>query len=315
MPNPTQSDVHINSPLSNISVAYMQEQDNFIADKVFPTIPVEKQSDSYFIFDKGDFLRDEALPRGDSEESAGSGFRLSNTTYNCQVDAFHKDVGEQVMANADAVLNFDVSVTEYVTRKVLLRKDKKFASTFFQTGVWATDSSPATLWDAGTPSDPAVHVDLAKTTILNSTGYMPNTMVIPWAVLAVLRKSPFIKDQFKYTSNDSIDDKMIAKYLGLKNLIVAKSVQNTAKEGATSTGASILGKSALVCYVPENPGLMTPSAGYTFAWKGYTKSVDGVRVSRIPVPLKKAERFEVEYASDMKVIGADLGYFIPAPIS
>ena len=44
MPNPTQSDLHVNVPLTNVSVAYMQDKATFIADKVFPRVPVQKQS-------------------------------------------------------------------------------------------------------------------------------------------------------------------------------------------------------------------------------------------------------------------------------
>ena len=49
MPNPTRGDVHVNKPLTNISIAYMQMAENFIADKVFPNISVAKQSDRYFV--------------------------------------------------------------------------------------------------------------------------------------------------------------------------------------------------------------------------------------------------------------------------
>lgn len=46
---PTASDVHIDKPLTNISVAYIQNTNEFIADKVFPTVPVDKQTDKYFV--------------------------------------------------------------------------------------------------------------------------------------------------------------------------------------------------------------------------------------------------------------------------
>jgi hypothetical protein len=36
MPQPTQSQVHVDAVLTNISVGYMQDAANFIADKVFP---------------------------------------------------------------------------------------------------------------------------------------------------------------------------------------------------------------------------------------------------------------------------------------
>ena len=41
----TPSSVHIDQPLTNLTLAYVQSQENFIADKVFPTVGVAKQSD------------------------------------------------------------------------------------------------------------------------------------------------------------------------------------------------------------------------------------------------------------------------------
>ena len=60
MPNPTFSDVHVNRPLTNISVAWIQEESAFIADKVFPSVAVQKQSDRYFVYFREDWYRDEA---------------------------------------------------------------------------------------------------------------------------------------------------------------------------------------------------------------------------------------------------------------
>lgn len=89
--NPTAGDVHVNAPLTNISIAYMQKAEMFIADKVFPMVPVQKQSDRYFVYPKGAWFRSEAKERAPGTESAGSGFEIDNTpTYYCKVTAIHK---------------------------------------------------------------------------------------------------------------------------------------------------------------------------------------------------------------------------------
>ena len=49
MPQPTVSQVHVNRPLTNISVAFAQAATSFAAERVFPRIPVAKQSDRYFV--------------------------------------------------------------------------------------------------------------------------------------------------------------------------------------------------------------------------------------------------------------------------
>lgn len=88
MPKPSPRDVHVNAPLTNISIAYIQNAQNFIADRVFPMIPVQKQSDRYFEYTRDDWFRIEAQLRGPATESAGSGFNIDNTpTYFADVFA------------------------------------------------------------------------------------------------------------------------------------------------------------------------------------------------------------------------------------
>ena len=63
MPNPIRQDIHVNRPLTNISVAYIQKATSFVAGQVFPIVPVKKQSDRYFVYLKEDWFRDEAMKR------------------------------------------------------------------------------------------------------------------------------------------------------------------------------------------------------------------------------------------------------------
>ncbi|MES0340719.1 MAG: hypothetical protein ABUK08_00225, partial [Candidatus Humimicrobiaceae bacterium] len=89
---PTAGDVHVNTPLTMISIAYLQNAMHFVADQVFPNIPVTKQSDRYYTYDRGEFNRDEMEKRAPGTESAGGSYTLDNTpTYYADVYAFHKD--------------------------------------------------------------------------------------------------------------------------------------------------------------------------------------------------------------------------------
>ena len=137
MAQPTSSAVHaVDVPLTNISTAYIQSQDNFIAGKVFPVVPVMKQRDRYYTYTKNDWFRDEAKARADGTESAGSGYGLSTSTYSCDVFAIHKDIGYQARNNADAGINLDRDATEFVTQRLLLRREIQWVSDYFTTSVW-----------------------------------------------------------------------------------------------------------------------------------------------------------------------------------
>ena len=65
-------------------------------------------------------------------------------------------------------------------------------------------------------------------------------------------------------------------------------------------------------YAAPAPGLMIPTAGYTFGWTGFTGLNNlGVRVSQIPMNWLGlgTVRNEAEMAFDMQIVGKDLGFF------
>ena len=135
MPQPTLGDVHVNRPLTNISVAYSQEAAGveFVADRAFPAIPVENKSDLYWTYNRADFNRDEMQKRALASESAGSGYDLNSTgTYNCDVWALHKDVDDQIRANSDSPLSPDRDATIFLTNKALIRRENQWAVAVLQ---------------------------------------------------------------------------------------------------------------------------------------------------------------------------------------
>src|SRR6516162_2263185 len=141
MPQPTLQDVHVAAALTNVAVAYFQSEDNYVADKVFPMVPVQHQTDFYFVWSKADFFRDEAQKRADATESAGSGVNLKTQSYRANVWALHHDIGAQVRSNADPAVDVDVTITRVLMQKLMIRRDRQFMPTYAVTGVWGTDAT------------------------------------------------------------------------------------------------------------------------------------------------------------------------------
>ena len=315
MPQPTQSQVHVDAILTNLSVAYMNEMDSFVANRVFPTVNVQKQSDKYFTYSQADFYRDQAQYRADGTESAGSGYSLSTATYSSQVWALHKDIGDQVRANSDAPLDPDMDATRFLTHQMMIRQERDWASNFFTTSVWGNDSTPSTLWDA-TGSDPIGDIQTGINTVLSDTGYLPNTLVLSYNTYKTLRNHPDFVDRYKYTSADSITPDLIGKVLDLPRVMVMKGVYNSAVEGASASYAQIGDKDALLCYVAPAAGLMTVSAGYNFVWTGVGGGLGtSTAVSRFRMDHLRADRLEIESAWDFNVVASNLGYFFSNPVS
>lgn len=322
---PTANQVHINRPLTMMSVAYMQSEANFIAGKAFPEIPVAKKSDIFFKYTKDDWFRDQAKPRADGTESAGSSYGLQTDDYSCKVDGFHKDVGDQARANQDEPLDLDRDATNFVTSVLMLRREKIWVNSYFKTGVWGKDitgvaatpnANQVIQWSDYPNSDPIKDVKAGKQYVLQTTGFMPNTLILSFPVYNLLEDHPDVIDRLKYTTRDSVTPEVLAKLFGVERILVAMAVENQGLEGETSNFQFTHGKGALLCHVPKAPGLLVPSAGYTFSWKGVSNGLgQPIGVSKFRMPQLKADRIEGEIAHDCKLVAADLGYFFSGVVN
>jgi len=320
MPLLTPSAVHIDQPLSNLTLAYVQEQTNFIADKVFPTVGVQRQSDKYYIYDRANMNRSGDVKKlAPRTEVNRIGMAISNDSYFADVFGLGMDFDEQTLANEDAMLEIRAAGAETLTNRLLIHREEQFASTFFSAGVWTTDVTPANLWSDYTNSTPLTDVTTARRTMqLTSGGFKPNTMVVGKEVRDILVNHPDILARLNggatVTNTALITDAKLAEIFEVENFYVMEAVKNGAVEGAAEANAFIGGKNALLVHTPRSAGLMTPAAGMTFAWN----NIPGVNNLGVTVEsfsddaLKRqqvAEHIQVKMSYDMKVVGADLGYF------
>lgn len=331
MTQPTRGDVHVNTPLTNISVAYLQDSNNFVADRVFPNIPVTKQSDLYYLYDRGYFNRDEMEERAPGTESKGGNYVVeTDTPYFAKVYSFHHDIPDQRRANADTALEPDREATELVTHKGLIKRERLWADRYFSfndttnTSVWtqtrygwdgsgSQQTNQVRAWgdDASTPIE---DIRAGRTAVLESTGFEPNTLVLGQKVYDTLQDHPDIVDRVKYGQTSPgpalVDVPELQALFKIPRIFIMKAIVNTADEGITNSHSFIGGNHAMLVYSAPNPGLMTPTGGYTFSWTGYLGAqAQGQRIKRFRMDQLESDRVEIDMAFDQKLISADLGYF------
>lgn len=326
--NPTPSDVHVNSLLTNVSISYQQEQTEFVADRAFPMVPVEKQSDLYPEFDRADQNRNSMTKRAPATESAGDGFRVSTNPYYCDVFGLHKDIDDQLRRNSDSVWDLDAAATRFLEGKALIKREVDFATDFMTTGVWTgiltgvastPSANQALQWNDG-DSTPIEDIRAQRAAVKLLTGYRPNKLILGELVYNQLLDHPDIVDRIKGGSNSGspaiVQKSLLAALLELEEILVMGAIYNTAKEGQTASNARIGGgKSALLVYTPSAPSLMTPSAGYTFAWRGYLGGATAQAIYRFRMEHLKSDRIEIEAAYDQKKTGADLGVYFASIVA
>lgn len=332
MPNPTQSDLHVNVPLTNVSVAYMQDKSSFIADKVFPRVPVQKQSDLYWKYSKSDWRRTDAQKRAPGTETVGSGWKLDTGQYFAQVYGVHKDIDDQIRANADSNWSLDRDSTTFVTNQLLLRRDLDWNNSYFKTGVWSKDytgvaASPnATqfLQWSDAASDPIVQFANLQTEFILQSGRKANTLVLGAETITQLKNHPDIIDRIKYTQRGVVTTDLLASLFDVDKVLVSYAsntnvaeVNDAAAQDAAATYSFMSNsKGALLCYTPSSPSLMTPAAGYTFTWNGYLAGNSyGIRMKNFRMEHIAADRIEGEMTYDMKVVAPDMGIFLAAAVA
>lgn len=329
MPNPTAGDVHVNRPLTNISIAYMQSAQGFVADRVFPNIPVQKQSDRYFAYDRSDFWRNQFRKRAPGTESAGGGWKVDNTpNYYCDKWALHKDIDDDTRANADMPLNMDRDASEYLAQQALISREVEWASAFFAAGLWTTDldgvsgtpgSGEVLQWNDSS-STPISDIKTNATVMQALTGYRPNKLILGREVWDQVSEHGDLIDRIKYSGGVGNERPAIitlqaaAALFGIDEVMVMDGIQVTSDENpsfeTSITTAFIGGKKALLCYAAPRPSLLMPSAGYTFSWSAFAGAgPQGQRIKRFRIEKEESDRVEAQMAYDQKLIGADLGVF------
>jgi hypothetical protein len=314
MPQPVTSDLHVDALLTVLSIAYMNADDAFVADKVFPAVSVAKQTNKLAKYTKDYWFRDEAEIRAPGQEAKGSGYGVDTSdTYSCDNFAFKDDIPDELRDNYDQPFDPDNDSTALVIQKLKLRREVAFATDFFKTGVWTATGSDTDYygltkqWSDYANSDPIGDVENMREGIFSITGQEMNVLLIGRAVRSKLKNHPDLIERIKYTQKAVLSDDLIASLLDVKRLLIGKAIKATTKEGQTGSYSYIFGKSALGLYVPDAPGLRTPSAGYTFTWSKF----GGISyIRRLRDDKGQYDRIEGHTFFDQKSVSADCGSFL-----
>ncbi len=324
---PDRASVHIDAPMSQISIAYIADQSEYVASKVFPVIPVSKDSDKFFVYDRSFWFRNQMKKRAMSTESAGGGFEIGTQSYSCENYGLHKDIDDRLRGNQDMAINLDRDATEWLTGQALLNLELTWASAYFKTGVWTQDQTGVGggagadqfLQFNDLASEPIKVIRAGKRLVKKRTTKMPNTLVLGREVFDVLIDHADVIGRFDRDQTSgpaTADEATLAALLGLKQVLVMDGIYNTAAEGIAAAYDWIGGKSMLLCYSEPNPGILKPSAGYTFASRSLTGSTElGTRISRMRIDEKRSDRLEIDAIFDVNKVAADLGLFYTTAVA
>lgn len=272
--------VHINVPLTTMSVGY--HPTGFIAEQLFPVVPVVHESDYYYVWDKASAFRRQRTDGYDSLVADGAvakraDFGATPDIYKAEKFALAGRITDRQRQNQDQVLNLEVSKTRRLQDLVLIDQELRvaglsttaanFASankiTLAGTDQWnnASFASQTT----GTFSIIEQRCDDGKEAIRKATGgKQPNVIVIPAAVAKVMKRDVGVRDSIKYTHPDILTGGDLPPVLWGMKVLIPAAIYDNSVEGEAYSAVDIWGKSVVLAYVEPNPGVDSLTFGSIF---------------------------------------------------
>lgn len=270
--------------LTNLSMAYFQGDDKYVARKVFPIVPVQLSSSFYYEFLKGDLARNNVRrkPQLGKVEPAPMGH--TENSYQCYVD--------QVITGIDEISALDYSRTKaptsidprrakarFIAEQMNLALDIQFAKNFFNKDVWENTLTGADTASEGSTfirfdddnCDPIELFDNLKLEMEEEGRRTPNKLSLGAKAFKGLKNNPTILERVKYggsTANPAlVTENVLAQLFGIDQVLVFKSTYNAAAQGQPDDMQFICNPNdALLTYTTNSPAIDEPSAGYIFAW-------------------------------------------------
>lgn len=296
---PTVSSVHVSVPLSNIAIKYQNPA--FVGELISPVVPVNKEADKYYIFGREE-LRDKNSLRAAGSEANEIEWDVDTETYSAEEYALKYLLPDRIRDNADVAVQPRINTTEKLTKWIRLGYEKRIQAIAQSTANVGGNHTVVTKWDAASGQDPEQDVDTAKTSIRQTAGVNPNTILMNDPTWQALRR--WLKSQStNLTYREWVEIGRPPDKIWEMNLVVAGSIENTANEGQADNIADIWNDNVLVAYIEKSPSLDTMSFMYTFRARNF-------RTKTWREEQRDGEFIETSVIQDEKLVASDAAYLI-----
>lgn len=308
MTKPTLSQIRAiaNPLLSNMLVAYMNDDMDFAARRVAPVVPVAEQSGTYYTLPGKFQFADQLERRAYGDTFARGGYEFGTDTYSTVQWGLEHAIPVEHQASFQASATLQQVGLRWLANQSNIRKEKQFADDFMALTKWTTDNTSATDWDStGTPVADSL---TARRTVRQLTGVSPNAIIMGEIVYDALLTNADIEGRIQYTETLTVRrvEELLAAVLGFEILAVSRAIQNTANLGQDASLSPIIDDDALVLRVEPGVDMFGASSIKTFVWQ--PGGGEG-EINTYYANDRKSDILQHSEQWDQKQISADLGYF------
>lgn len=309
--------------LRGISLAYLNEQDSFIAEKIAPEVPVIKESAKIASYG-ADSIRLVNTIRATGANSSQVDLTTSLATHYVLEDhALHDYVSYEDYDNAEDPIDPQADTVEHLTELVTVAKEYSLATAMQATGTYTGGNyvqlSGGNIWSDYVNSDPFKDMIAGIKKIRDKSMKMANTLILPYDTMMTLMYHPKVQDKLGI-SVDMTQERLFAvigKVLGIANVLIARAQYNTAGKGATMALGELWTDCAILTYVEKTPRIKSRTFALTYAKTDERKKVNIVKKSNTNQDLidRNADFMRINDKYDQVIVDNLCGYLIKNTIA
>ena len=265
------------TPRLDLGVALMEfldQQSDFIGPQAFPVFKSNLKSAAYSAITRESLAQTGDTKRSQRGNYNRGSFGAKDKTFACVENGWEQPLSDDERKLYSRDFDAEFAATKIAEGVVLRNQEARIAAKVFDTAVFTgsslyldvSSSAPWTTVGSAIKST----ITAGKAAMRANCGMLPNALILNYTNVERLKATTEIKDAIKYTSFPS-DDMLfsaLASYFGVKKVLVGNAIKNSAKEGATFSGADIWSNLyAALAIVPDNAeDLSLPALGRTFLW-------------------------------------------------
>lgn len=299
--------------LSKASSAYIPQ--GYVCEQILPMITSVQSTGKLGKYGQSHLRIENSLKAGRGKYRRVEAITRSTDTFSIEGHGLEGMVSAEDYRNVQIPFKAEEDETMGLSTMLFLEKEKLLADTLGNTSILTlnTTLSGTSQLNDYTNSDPVGVVKTARSAVRSGCGLPPNMAIMDWNVAEALRYHPkLLALGFQYLDRGGLTNEGLATVLGVKKLLVAEAMYNSAKEGQSDSLGAVWGKNIVFAYAPDAAQPYQVSLGYRVQYEGST-----------PRKVYKEAQFNppgstailVEDSYDMLISNAGAGYLVKNAIA
>lgn len=295
-----------------------EEAASFIADEVASRIDVPFAGGTIRRLPREAFTKDPAtLERGPEGTYARGDWGDQTYTYFTKEQAQEMPVDENMKAQTALYYDAEKAAARIAFSRCKRGHEKTVAAAIMNTGTFTgsqTGGCAASWKSNATTATPVADIRQARFAVRLGCGRDANTLILGWQAWEYLKETSQVLARVTGGARPDIPGTItledLQRILSINRIIVAKSVQDTAKQGQTFSGSDLWSDSyAMIAYINPAPSLQDINLCNAYNWEGDGGSWDWTVETYYDLPTRR-DVIRVRRQVGVKVEYPECGYLL-----